>query len=316
MKRLLAAVCAGLAVSILVPNGLAQAAPASSGTVKSIVFESQDNQIWLVKGDGTGLHKIAAKAGTEQDEPSFSPSGKQIVFVQGGDLWVVNAAGGPARQLSHTGSAGQPAWSPDGKWIAFVERVNNTTNDDIFRIHATGGAVARLTYGAKQGCDAFAPAWSPDGTSIAYERPDNGNPMCTDIGLVVQKIGHAGSVVVPGTITDPSFTPAGNLVYRALCPDVCGDQWVGYESAADGTNPQIVVEADGCMAGDLCLEDMVGAPAGDRGWIANESAYDENDPISDATTCFYGAYQKNGAVTQTTPNFCLGGLLAQGFDAA
>lgn len=313
MKRLLAVVGAALATTILVPSGIAHAAPTRSGTVKSIVFASQNNQIWLVNGDGTHLHQIAATAGIDQYDPSFNPTGKQIAFAQGGDVWVVSTAGGKPHQLTHNGHSGDVAWSPDGQWIAFVEALNG--GDDIFRVRAAGGTAVRVTYGAPHGCDAFQPAWSPDSSSIAYERESNDSPACTNLGLVVQRLGQPGSVVVMGTTKDPSFTPSGNLVYEQLCPDVCTDQWVGYESAADGTQAHLVVEQD-CTARELCLDGMVGAPAGGRGWISNDQFYDENDPTSDAIACFYGAFQKNGTVTQTMPQFCLSGILAEGFDVA
>ena len=314
MKRLFAAVGAALATTILMPSGIAHATQASPGAVRTIAFASHNNQLWMVNGDGTHLHQIAAAAGITRYDPSFNPTGKQIAFAEGGDVWVVSTAGGNPRQLTHNGHSGDVAWSPDGQWIAFVEAVDGE-GDDIFRVRATGGNAVRVTYGAAHSCDSDQPAWSPDSSSIAYERESDGNPRCPNLGLVVQRLGHPGSVVVTGTTKDPSFTPSGNLVYEQLCPDVCTDQWVGYESAPDGTQAHLVVEQD-CTARELCLDGMVGAPAGGRGWISNDQFYDENDPISDAVSCFYGAFQKNGTVTQTMPQFCLSGILAEGFDVA
>ena len=44
----------------------------------------------------------------------------KIAFVYAGDIWIVDANGGTARQLtSHEGIELFPKFSPDGKWIAF-----------------------------------------------------------------------------------------------------------------------------------------------------------------------------------------------------
>jgi dipeptidyl aminopeptidase/acylaminoacyl peptidase len=59
---------------------------------------------------------------------SWSPDGSQLVYVRTredddshlSDLWVMNADGSNARQMTHEQSqVVYPVWSPDGKWIVF-----------------------------------------------------------------------------------------------------------------------------------------------------------------------------------------------------
>ncbi|HTV01506.1 MAG TPA: winged helix-turn-helix domain-containing protein, partial [Luteitalea sp.] len=56
--------------------------------------------------------------GGDNVSPAWSPDGQRLAFHSRrfGGVWVVPAAGGPARQLSPEGSS--PAWSPDGRTIA------------------------------------------------------------------------------------------------------------------------------------------------------------------------------------------------------
>ena len=62
----------------------------------------------------------------------------KIVFVYGGDLWIVPISGGEAKRLTtHLGSESSPKFSPDGRWIAFSAQYDGNT--DIYVVSADGG---------------------------------------------------------------------------------------------------------------------------------------------------------------------------------
>ncbi len=101
-------------------------------------------------------------------------SATQIAFVYGGDIWVVESAGGLARRL--TSSPGEelfPKFSPDGRWIAFTGQYSGTRQ--VYVVGVDGGAPRQLTFyndvgvvPPRGGVDNQVLDWSPDGKSILF----------------------------------------------------------------------------------------------------------------------------------------------------
>ena len=118
-----------------------------------------------MNADGSG-QRLLARNGAH---PLWSPDGRTIAFVRRQanrgldlDIYVVNAEGGPARNLTRTPAyENDPAWSPDGRRIAFTRRY------DIWLMNADGSGKRRLTSGTARD---RAPSWSPDGRTIAFDR--------------------------------------------------------------------------------------------------------------------------------------------------
>jgi tricorn protease len=75
----------------------------------------------------------------------------QIVFVHGGDLWLVSRQGGVASRLTTDGAPKRyPRFSPDGSQIAYTGRFSA-----LYTIAAAGGAASRVTHftGSTELCD-------------------------------------------------------------------------------------------------------------------------------------------------------------------
>jgi dipeptidyl aminopeptidase/acylaminoacyl peptidase len=78
---------------------------------------------------GTPQAFPAADAGAT--EARWSPDGKHVAFIAGGQLWIADAGGSGRRQLTHlNGGATGPVWAPTSDRVAFTSSVYpECTND-------------------------------------------------------------------------------------------------------------------------------------------------------------------------------------------
>ncbi|MBX6330754.1 MAG: PD40 domain-containing protein [Gemmatimonadaceae bacterium] len=109
-----------------------------------------------------------AVAGAQDSAPFLlqqpAVSRTQIVFVYGGDLWIVGREGGDARRLTTgIGEETDPHFSPDGSRIAFTGEYAG--NADVYVIPAAGGVPQRLTYHPARD---VVVGWTPDGSRIVF----------------------------------------------------------------------------------------------------------------------------------------------------
>jgi Tol biopolymer transport system component len=96
--------------------------------------------------------------------PAISPDASTVAFSYKGNIYLVDANGGEARQLtSNSAYDYSPVWSPDGKTLAFAS--DRFGNFDIYTVSVTGGEPKRLTTNsAKETPWTF----TPDGKNILF----------------------------------------------------------------------------------------------------------------------------------------------------
>lgn len=107
----------------------------------------------------------------------WNSTGRELLYVSGGDLFLIEIGSGKWRQITRTASDERdPKFSPDGKHIAFQR------DWDLYALDVTSGKETRLTSNGSDtvrngGLDWVYPEeldlgtaywWSPDSKSIAY----------------------------------------------------------------------------------------------------------------------------------------------------
>ena len=164
-------------------------------------FQADGNQqIATTKPDGSDLRVITSGPGIHET-PSWSPSGRRIVFGYSPDLfdpeapedfeirlWTMRSDGSHARPLPmrRPGFDAEPRYSPNGRWITFARTRPPTRKRELFQtaifiVKAKGGRVHRLTPWADypdqpSPQDAYPehPTWSPDSSWILFNLGPNG----------------------------------------------------------------------------------------------------------------------------------------------
>ncbi len=159
-----------------------------------IVFTSSrddDLELYTMNLDGSDVRRITNRLGYDGGA-FFSPDGSKIVWraqypetpadqadyralLADGlirptvlELWVANAAGSDARQITNFGKASfAPFFHPSGQKIIFSSNMDDPEGRDfdIYMIGIDGAGLERLTFAA--GFDGF-PMFSPDGRWLAF----------------------------------------------------------------------------------------------------------------------------------------------------
>ena len=151
-----------------------------------IVFQSPredgHTRIFVMDADGSNQRPLTKNAGF-CGVPVWSPDGRHIVFQCTDDLertakdkpwqlFLMDADGGPMRQLLRTGSNDQvPQWSPDGKWLVFYS--DRSGVDQLYTIDAGGGPATQVTTTAAANRGA---SWSRDGRHLIFHSERAGQP--------------------------------------------------------------------------------------------------------------------------------------------
>jgi len=142
------------------------AKPIVNGKIAFVSDRDGNQEIYVMNPDGSAQTRLTDNPGPDAD-PAWSPDGKQIAFVRGHSIFLMNGNGSGVTQLTFGTVDHFPAWSPDGRTIAFQCNADGGSHFDICTVRADGTNRNILTDGRT---DNRNPAWSPDGRSIAFGR--------------------------------------------------------------------------------------------------------------------------------------------------
>jgi dipeptidyl aminopeptidase/acylaminoacyl peptidase len=99
-------------------------------TIGDVNFDANRvvTQIYVTSIAGGEIKRLSS-GDSSSSAPRWSPDGKKIAYINGGQIWVMDHDGDHKEQVTKisTGAAA-PVWSPDGKWIAFTSDVYPACN--------------------------------------------------------------------------------------------------------------------------------------------------------------------------------------------
>jgi len=186
----------------------------SDGRLVYLTYKGGMPEIWGQLTPGGPQVKLFPKGNQPEGHcytPSWSPDGKQILFVQGDrrgntDIAIFDVATGRVRRLTDGScSNAEPCWNPSGTQIAFTS--DRDGSPQIFLMESDGSNVRRLT---REGTYNATAAWSPSGSMIAYVSRFDGK-----FDLFVYKLGEGKSYQVTTGLAS-SESPAWSPDERAI----------------------------------------------------------------------------------------------------
>ncbi len=154
-------------------------------------LDRRRTHIYIFKLSKKSLTQITS-GDFDDDEPVWSPDGKQIAFTSNRsvpdpdatydtDIWTVAADNSdkgahPTKISSSPGEDHSPAWSPDGKFIAFTTQLDPKLfqygTHHLAVAPSIGGPVKVLTQSFDR--NVTQPYFAPDGNSIYFIADDDG----------------------------------------------------------------------------------------------------------------------------------------------
>jgi TolB protein len=154
-----------------IPTRPGPSQPCFSPDGRRIVYAADDG-IFVTDLAGNGK-RLTARGSA----PVFSPSGGQIAFVRGTDIWTMNANGGDlanlTRRYPQRGPHGRffdaPDFSPDGRRILLISDFEAASSYGVYAMRADGRKLESLTSPGDR-AEENAAAYSPDGRRVVFER--------------------------------------------------------------------------------------------------------------------------------------------------
>ncbi|MDO8588561.1 MAG: hypothetical protein Q7T82_16155 [Armatimonadota bacterium] len=162
-------------------------------------------------------------------QAAWSADGKQIAFASGlphssSNIWIVNADGSGARQLTRLGGQ-EPVWSADDREIRFQS--NREFGPRYYFVPADGHSEEKLFDRLPAG--ARAATWSPDGKKIVYTLAEGGKQGTF---VVDEATGEVRPLKYQLSAREFCWSPDGQRL-AIVTGETIGDSLLQYDLATD-----------------------------------------------------------------------------------
>ena len=182
-----------------------------------LVFASKERgayQLRVISVQG-GESKPLPAATASAADPSVSPNGRFVVFVENRENWNIwrlplkgGEIGAPQRFLASTGQNHSPSFSPDGRTIAFVS--DRSGNPEIWLCDRDGQHLRQLTHFGGPWLGTI--RWSPDSGSIVFDARPKGHSAIYRM-TVNQEKPELVEDQPPFEVRRPSWSRDGRYIY-------------------------------------------------------------------------------------------------------
>jgi TolB protein len=207
---------------------------------------------WAAAGAAAALVAALAPAGGQADEALKGRICYARKEADGYQLRIMDADGKNDHVIPNQPAKMNlmPAWSPDGKQIAFMNSVEEgTENPDSFGLYVIGADGSGLRRLAEDEKLAALPAWSPDGKRILFTADREGGPVLRSINA-----DGSGAQDFPTGLKfaiAPFFSPDGKrLAFTGTNEINASEKSIDlYVGNADGTGAEKLTMGDGFAIG-------------------------------------------------------------------
>ena len=220
------------------------------------------HHLFTVRADGSAAPVQLTSGDAEDVAPVWSPDGATLAFISARhpdwdlepvtDIYLVDAAGGEPRRLTHGGgSFGRVSWGPDGTRLAATRYPG--VNDDprhtqIASVDAGSGETRLLTSSLDRNCEPYPPSREPvwDGGDLLFSVEDGGR---THVYRVAADGSRAPELVVGGERVVGGFDLAGGRLVFAAGTSTTFDELFAVEAAGSDERERRLTSVGDAFAG-------------------------------------------------------------------
>ena len=158
------------ALSRLTFEGPANFDPIWTPDGKHVTFKGKGNRLFwqLANGGGTAEELLSSTVGGNSIPGSWSPDGKELVFLDGGairNIYILPLQDRKPHVFAESQTyESAPSFSPDGKWIVYVS--NESGRNEVY-VRPYPGPGGRWQISTEGGTE---PVWNPKGRELFYRQ--------------------------------------------------------------------------------------------------------------------------------------------------